>query len=158
MATIKSKVLERVRKQLEALLQLEAEVGVLENTRPYRDSDISVVEVATIHEFGTEHIAERSFLRVPIREHKNDIATRTRKDKYRQLLTGEITPEEFMAYLGELAVGVSREAFDTQGFGEWDPHEKSTEAHLKRRGVTESRLLQDTGALKKSVTYRVVKK
>ncbi|HGJ5891327.1 MAG TPA: hypothetical protein ACHBZA_08330 [Arsenophonus apicola] len=80
------------------------------------------------------------------------------KEKYRLFISGEISATEFLACIGELAVGWSIEAFDTQGFGAWPLHSESTKAQLKRKGVIEARLLQDTGALKKSITYQVVKK
>lgn len=53
---LKSKLLEKAKKQFAELNKLKVEVGVLENTRPYKDSDISVVEVATIHEIGRAHV------------------------------------------------------------------------------------------------------
>ncbi|HGJ5885671.1 hypothetical protein [Arsenophonus nasoniae] len=155
---LKSKLLEKAKKQFAELNKLKVKVGVLENTRPYKDSDISVVEVATIHEFGTEEIPPRSFLRVPIRDHQKAIIEKAVKEKYRFFISGEISAKAFLDYVGELAVGWSIEAFDTQGFGSWPDHAESTKAQLKRKGVIEARLLQDTGALKKSITYQVVKK
>ncbi|MFS1538068.1 MAG: hypothetical protein ACL7BU_04550 [Candidatus Phlomobacter fragariae] len=155
---LKSKRLEKVKKQFDQLNQLKVEVGVLKNTRPYKASDISVVEVATIHEFGTETIKPRSFLRMPIRDHQKAIIEKAVKEKYRFLISGEISAKEFLSYIGELAVTWSIEAFDTQGFGTWPDHAESTKAQLKRKGIIKARLLQDTGALKKSITYQVVKK
>ncbi|MFS1564163.1 MAG: hypothetical protein ACL7AX_12200 [Candidatus Arsenophonus phytopathogenicus] len=166
---LKSKLLEKAKKQFEEINKLKVEVGVLENTRPYKDSDISVVEVATIHEFGTEKILPRSFLRMPIRDHQKAI-----KEKYRLFISGEISATEFLAYIGELAVGRSVEAFDTQGFGSWPEYKQSTlekkyyEGYLINRekignsvkytNNDAAKLLRVSGNLANSITYKVVKK
>ncbi|WGM03524.1 hypothetical protein [Arsenophonus nasoniae] len=171
---LKSKLLEKAKKQFEELDKLKVEVGVLENTRPYKDSDISVVEVATIHEFGTEKIQPRSFLRVPIRDHQKAIIEKAVKEKYRLFISGEISAKEFLAYIGEEAVTWSKEAFDTQGFGSWPEYKQSTlekkyyEGYLitrekignavKYTNNDAAKLLRVTGNLANSITYQVVKK
>lgn len=66
------------------------------------DSDLTIAELALIHEYGTEdgHIPERAPLRRAMMEHQDAIAALYRKVAY-GVLTGKLEPEKALKLLGE---------------------------------------------------------
>lgn len=111
-------------------------------------NSITMVELATIHEYGLGHVPERSFLRASL------IANQTRysniiKAKMLDILNERSSALQFKQKLGELAVKDVKEYVLTGSFKPLKP------ATIKRK--RSSRPLIHTGRLRQSVTYQVEK-
>lgn len=113
----------------------------------------SIAYVGATHEFGTSKagrsrnvvIPERSFLRMPLNTQQEKIAKNIKK-KSKGLDVNKV-----LDLLGQSAVAVILEAFETNGFGTWAPLSDST---IAKRGAS-AQILQDTALLKKSIDYKV---
>lgn len=103
-------------------------------------------DIGFLHEFGTGKIPKRSFLRMPLFL-KSEKILKDVKDAgaFQKLLKGNI--RGILSDLGIAAVAAIEQAFDSAGFGSW-ASKKSGEG---------SPLIQ-TGQLRRSITYEVVKK
>lgn len=107
---------------------------------------LTIVELAGIHEFGTGHIPERSFLRASIVQNQAKYG-KYLESKLKPLLSQQLTPTVFKQGLGLLA------STDVQNYiaqGRFAPLSPET---IKRK--RSSRPLIDTGRLRQSVTYQV---
>jgi phage gpG-like protein len=122
------------------------------NKRPKGKFDVSTnAAVGAIHEFGSEKMPQRSFLRVPISE----------KLQERLESAGAFTPDEFskvvkeaslVPWLHRIAIVAEKivgDAFATGGFGKW-PKWK-TKGYENNTGM----LLVDTQQLRNSITSEV---
>lgn len=112
------------------------------------DDNVTVLDVATWNEFGTERIPSRSFIRTWY-----DANLPTIKKKLQALLVqvvkGRIGKDQALEQLGQWMVG-SIQASISQGIP--PPNASSTIAH---KGS--STPLIDTGVLRSSISYRVEK-
>ncbi len=110
-------------------------------------------------------IPARSFLRKPIERTSDFLKKVKEKTDYTNKETIKLA-EEFIkehgnsGLLDELATAVAlsafeqiQEAFDTSGFGEWEPNSPLT---ISNKGS--SKQLEDEGRLRKSITYEINKK
>ena len=148
------KVTDRDRGYAALMKRLKAEklsltVGVheAEGSEPHGD-EMTVADLATIHEFGLGHVPERSFLRAWADEQAEEI----KKDLGgigKAVAEGKLTAEQGLERFGSLAVGQIQQRI-VAGI---DP--PLAEETVKRKGS--STPLVDTGQLKSSITY-VVKK
>jgi hypothetical protein len=129
-------------------------IGVLEGkaeepkeTSDEKASDLSLVEVATFHEFGTVHTPERSFLRATVDQEKSEMNTAT-VAIFKKVSAAQMHWKKGLSILGELIQSkVVRRI--RAGIGpELDP--KTIEA----KGS--SKPLIDTGQLVQSIRYEVV--
>lgn len=131
-----------------------ARVGVLAN-KTTRGAMITNgqtnASIGANHEFGTDKIPQRSFLRVPIAEHlqsKMEDAGAFDKDAIKEVIKqGSTLP--WVKKIAVLAEAIVAEAFATKGFGKW-PAWKTP--NYKNGGNT---LLVDTGQLRDSITSEV---
>jgi phage gpG-like protein len=128
-------------------------VGVLGSYKASRKGDtITNPELAVIHEFGaaSANIPPRSFIRMPIQSHRKEILNYAASADVRGLLLkGE--KKKALGKLGVFAENIIQKAFDTAGFGQWAPNSPRT---IAAKGS--SHPLVDTGALRRSVTSKVV--
>ena len=131
------------------------DVGILKgNIHP--DSNVSVAYIGAVHEFGTDkagrgnntRIPERSFIRMPLEEKSEKITKLVEKKIEILLAKGDI--ESVMKLIGEASIVVIQEAFETGGFGKWEPLKDST---IEKKGS--SGILIDTGLLRKSISYEI---
>jgi len=116
-------------------------------------STISMVELGLVHEFGsvTNNIPPRSFLRLPLETKRRDfikalqgsmVSVALEKGQYRKIF----------AIMGLKAEEIIQDAFSSGGFGLW-PVLKAGTIRAKRS----SKILIDTGELRKSITSQVVR-
>lgn len=117
-----------------------------EGAAPSGDSALSVLDVATIHEFGLGNNPERSFVRAYADEHSDEV-----KAKEKELIAGAVkgkrTAEDVLELLGLWIVGKMQERI--RG-GIAPPNDPVTE---DRKGSTTP--LIDTGQLVSSITHKV---
>ena len=130
-------------------------------------TDAEQVPKAMIHEMGTYHpitfeegdkkytvkgVPARSFIRMPLAlflpkaiEEVKILEDDVGNDK--------INYEAIANALGEASVEVIQEAFDTQGFGNWLPHQSKEYAENNDNPV-----LDKTGALRNSIGYEIIER
>jgi len=121
-------------------------VGILADAGAEDHGGISMADVATFHEFGTETIPQRSFIRgwFDEQEASNRAAIRT---QYKRVLKGELTVDEAFGQLGALFVArIQQRIVDRI-----QPPLKAKTIQRKASDVP----LVDTGQLKSSVTWEV---
>ena len=129
----------------------------------------TMVEIGLQHEFGVmksrsfvykgekvtvKGVPARSFLRMPLdlkgkEVVKNFVAD---KEKIKKIIITE-GMKPLSDKLGILAEGVIQEAFETAGFGQW---ERNINKHYIALKGSDQPLI-DTGALRRSITYKVIK-
>ena len=122
------------------------DVGILDGSEPHAGSSLTVLEIGLIHEFGNDHVPERSFIRAWFDE---DEAT-LREDLVKlaqSVLEGKRTRDEILEILGQRAVGRIQ---DRIARGIEPPNAPST---IARKGS--STPLVDTGVLRSKISYRV---
>jgi len=161
------KGIKNLKENLAKLRDTKAKVGVFGGRHP--GSGESIPDIAMLHEFGSQTarsfsykgsiikikgIPTRSFLRMPLRVKKlKVVGDKEYMKKYVMyaLQTGHVNvPLEIM---GHQAEAVIQDAFDSQGFGQWDKN--MSKAYIAAKGSDTP--LIDTGFLRQSVTSKVGK-
>lgn len=131
---------------------MTARVGILaDSPKIHKGSALTNVEIGVIHEFGTEDMPRRSFLRMPLEMKLNP----TLKEKNRLetamiakiLETKDLTP--LFKRILRISQRIIQDAFDTGGFGQWKPSDFS------RKKVHQT--LVETSQLRRSIRGEVVK-
>lgn len=118
---------------------------------PAAEGDMTMVELAAIHEFGSPaaNIPERSFIRATIHAQGDEIKTFLRKAA-KAVVRGDVKVERVLNVLGtKLAADMKK--LITTGDGIPPPLKDAT---VRAKGS--SRPLVDTGQLKNSITHVVV--
>lgn len=140
-------------------------------------------ELGAIHEFGSSdnaHPPRRSFLEEPLKSKlnmKNEDMQGLKKSLWKNVFQKH-KPELFLAELGAKAMSIIEGAFLTYGYGTWKPLAATTwAAWEKKQGISGWRTarsiatfrkglnksldrqpLVDTGKLKGSISFKVIKK
>lgn len=109
----------------------------------------TVLEVGIWHEYGTEHVPMRSFLRAPFIEKQADLK-KIIDGQFKLVLEKGLDVEIGLGRVGLAARNISVGAFKTQGYGAWPD---ITDATKKAKGS--SGILIDTGLLWNSITWVV---
>lgn len=132
---------------------LRARVGVLGKNASRKnegsEQGLTNAEVGAAHEYGTDKLPVRSFLRMPITEQMQkalEKANFTADTINEAVRTGTLA--DLLAKIGIIGQGISLEAFDTGGFGKWKP---SNMGHKKVKQT-----LVETHQLRDSITSDVV--
>ena len=101
---------------------------------------LSIAGYGAVHEFGTAGMPERSFLRVPLSERKNEIYNIAH-----DVLKAGGTCQNALDAMGLTGVNISSDAFDKN---DWAPNKSET---IKRKGS--EKVLVDTGQLRQAIDY-----
>lgn len=112
---------------------------------------MNVVEVGSVHEYGAGNVPQRSFLRVPFKV-KADKIRKSLIILFRGIAEKGADAEGQLEKAGVVFQNISKEAFETMGFGTWKDIKQSTKT---KKGS--SATLVDTGTLRNSITYEVRK-
>lgn len=107
---------------------------------------MSLIEVAAVHEFGTDTVPQRSFIRATVDEHRTEIDA-LETALMAQIVRGEITEEQALNLLGA-KIASWMQARIAQGI----PPELKPET-IARKGS--SKPLIDTGQLRSSLSFLV---
>jgi hypothetical protein len=131
-----------------------ARVGVVGDTaaRTGESYAMTNAEIGLINEVGSmeNNIPARSWLRVPMWLKEKEIAAFVKSPAImKMLLGGKVT--EALKLIGIFGESIIKEAFNTRGFGQWEPNAPST---IARKGS--SAPLIDTSQLRRAVTSDVV--
>lgn len=123
-----------------------AKVGVFGSSGSRQDG-ASNLSIAITHEFGSfsQNIPRRSFLKEPIEFKKDEIVKKVKK-----FIDKDPNIDKALEVLGIAGEAVVQEAFETQGFGSWQPLSPTT---IVKKGSSSP--LIDTGQLRKSVISKV---
>lgn len=155
-----AEVLTLVQKQLKAMERATnaiIKVGLPESetatSKAYKsDGDASaptVLEVGIWHEYGTQFVPMRSFLRAPFIEKQSEIKSLI-DGQFKLVLEKGLDIEVALGRVGLGARNISVGAFKTQGYGTWQDIEQSTKDAKGSSGI-----LIDTGLLRNSITWVV---
>lgn len=109
----------------------------------------TVLEVGIWHEYGTQHVPMRSFLRGPFEEKRDDIA-KAIAAQFKLVLENDLDIEVALGRIGLTGVNISRGAFKTRGYGVWADIKQAT-----KNAKGSSQVLIDTGLLRNSITWVV---
>lgn len=107
-------------------------------------------ELGYIHEMGSpkRHIPERSFLRYPLMSHGAQLVAATKDDLVNLFRNGKV--DAYLKRVGEAAVSIVKEAFDTAGWGTWPQDAYAT--ILRKLGKTKmSRARRTMEAMKAAI-------
>lgn len=123
-------------------------VGIFSN-KNVRDGESTNASVGAAHEYGTENMPKRSFLRMPLAKYLDKEIESS--DFFSDKNLKEIIKTKSFVKLGEvigsIAVKVVDDAFQTGGFGEWK------ESNMDNKKVHQT--LVETGQLRRSIAYEV---
>jgi len=143
-----TKVLDKLIKAMSH--QSSVKIGILGSSARSGESGVTNAQVGAAHEYGTENLPKRSFLRAPIAEHMETKLYNGGKFDLAQLKQvvreGKITA--WMNRIAIIAEEVVQGAFDTGGYGQWKPSDMTD----KKNHQT----LVETQQLRKSITSEVV--
>lgn len=152
MATLKTPGLDKLIKALGGPVP-KAKIGVLggNSVRTSEDGKAGPTnaEIGAAHEYGTEVLPQRSFLRIPISDNlaKNmKSAGLLDKETLKQVIKeGSVAP--WLKLVAAEAVGIVLEAFDSGGFGKWPPSDMTKKKNYQT--------LVETQQLRNSIIYEV---
>lgn len=142
------------KKALESFKELSkkpsVKIGVLEKSgehkNPNSEEPLTVVEVATFNEFGTETIPERSFIRATVDQNFEDYVEKS-KTLQNKVVMQELDVKKALSILGEQIQADIVNAINT-GI---EPENSPTTIAAKGS----SKPLVDSGQLKQSIRYQV---
>lgn len=114
-----------------------------------KKEELNEATLGAIHEYGSEkrNIPSRSFIRMPIE--KKFKTTIVKNSKFKDAVQ-RLNIKEINGSMGETAVSIILDAFETGGFGNWAPLSEETK---RRKTGEQSKILVDTGDLEHSITY-----
>jgi hypothetical protein len=126
------------------------DVGILGSAN--YENGATIASIGAIHELGSisGNIPERSFIRMPLEKNQGEIDKKIRDSHWLDMLTREKTGQIFKL-IGIECVAAIQSAFDTRGYGTWQP---ITEKTKQRKGGSDA-ILIDEGTLRKHITFEV---
>lgn len=112
-------------------------------------SAVNNAEVGAFHEFGTSKLPQRSFLRIPISDNLDKrLQSSGALDKnvlQEVIASGTVIP--WLKKVAVIAEGIVADAFDSGGFGKWQPSDMSRKDNHQT--------LVETTQLRNSITSEV---
>ena len=107
----------------------------------------TVIQVGADHEFG-RGVPQRSFLRMPFNVKRDEIV-QSIDNQWFNVIDG-MEADQALGLLGAKATNISKGAFTSQGYGQWQDISEFT-----KRDKGSSQILIDTGTLRNSITWAV---
>lgn len=108
----------------------------------------TVISIGATHEYGAGNNPQRSFLRVPFAA-KSDEINKAITAQFKAIQDGRKV-DIALGRIGVMAVNISKGAFVSLGYGEWQPISDATK---DRKGSSQT--LIDTGTLRGSINWVV---
>lgn len=122
---------------------------IKQNRKGEDAAEVTNADLAAIHEFGTDDIPARSWLRMPLLTFMPNVY-RTVGQKLVDMATKENIVDVYKG-LGIRAEAIIQKAFESRGFGKWAPNAPET---IRQKGSDAP--LIDTAEFRKSITSEVV--
>lgn len=131
------------------------DIGVLEGII-HPNGKVTIAFIGAVNELGTDKagrgnktvIPARSFIKMPLETKSKEITKDVEKDFEKNLGNGDV--DKILSRLGAACEKQIQLAFESGGFGTWDPNAESTIAAKKS-----SKPLIDIGALRKAISWQV---
>ena len=148
-------------KMKKELHKYEAHIGIL-SAEQHEDDDFSTAELGAVHEFGSisGNIPARPFFSKTEEIKGEEMAAfiTANEDKIVEAaFRGQM--EGIMKKIAAKWMAYIHECFETEGWGTWKKLEPSTLIARERKrfekGQGGAKILQDTGALERSITFEV---
>ncbi|MCK4782532.1 MAG: hypothetical protein KAV87_02195 [Desulfobacteraceae bacterium] len=150
---VNTKELQKVMKSLTDLNGLRVKVGVLSKNNARPDSKVgeSNASIGAVHEYGSysRNIPQRSFIKMPLTMKSEELVKEIKRLMQTSLENHNIVP--LLTNVGNAAEGIIHEAFDSGGFGMWQPIGPAT----AERKMSEA-ILIDKAHLQMSIMSAVV--
>ena len=127
-----------------------AKVGVLGAKNARKQKGKTNAEIGVKHEFGLEGLPIRSFLRMPLTTKFEQYLKQSnlfRKEKFKKIVDDK-SLEEYIRGLGVVGEKTVVGAFESGGFGQWQP------SNMERKKVHKT--LVESQQLRNSITSEVV--
>ena len=118
----------------------------------YDDDGVSILQVGAQHEYGTENMPARSFLRMPFELKAAEINIFIQSE-FKKVLEGKSTAEKALGRVGMMTSNISKQAFRTNGFGQWAELSPISIAIKKKASKTTPLIW--SGLLRNSITWSV---
>lgn len=121
-----------------------ARIGILGGKSVRSGGGSTNAEVGAAHEFGTEVLPQRSFLRVPISEHlqkEMEKAGALKPEAIQQILN-ERSLVPWLKKIAVLAEGIVAKAFDSGGYSKWPPSDMTHK--LNKQTLVETQQLRNS--------------
>lgn len=141
-------------KQMESALSMTVKVGLPADKvggQIYGEG-VTVMQIGAQHEYGTEKMPARSFLRMPF-DLKRDPIRQFIESEFKAVFDQRRTAIDALERVGLYATNISKEAFRTNGFGQWVPLAESTKK-IKEKNAKTTPLVW-SGILRNSITWSV---
>lgn len=149
--------LQRYKKQMDVAKRMHVAVGLpveKVGSAVYKSSNMPIIRLGAIHEYGGPKTVQRSFLRQPF-DIKRDYMAKILVRAFKLVAEGKYSAKDALELVGVKAMDISQEAFETKGYGQWADLADSTKAAKAKKGSNPSQVLVDTGTLKNAITYVV---
>jgi len=117
----------------------------------YQDGQ-SIIDVGAQHEYGTNKVPMRSFLRMPFEVKKDEMGSFI-QSQFRRVLEKKKPAKDAMELIGIQATNISKEAFRSNGFGNWAPLAERTKKAKAEAGKTTTLIW--SGILRNAITWVV---
>jgi hypothetical protein len=150
------KTMDNYLRELEQAIKSGVKVGLPSDKvgdKIYGDGT-SIMQIGAGHEYGTEHMPARSFLRMPFDLKRKEIDGYIGV-QFQAVLTGTRTANDALELIGIKAVNISREAFRSNGFWQWADLADSTVKIKEEAGKTT--VLVWSGILRNAITWSIEK-
>lgn len=143
--------LAELKKNMETDYQVEIGLIGEKGSSNHPDTQSTNAHIGAVHEFGlpSSNIPQRSFLRMPLETKMPEALGVLGKELYESMTAGDI--KAWFTNVGLEAEVIINAAFETRGFGSWQPLAEET---IERKGSDLE--LIDTGHLARSIQSRVV--
>jgi len=141
-------------KQLERASNIALKVGLPSDKvgQKIYGNDTTIMQIGAQHEYGTVKMPARSFLRMPF-DLKRDRIHGYIGQQFKAVLEGGRDADDAMELVGILATNISKEAFRTNGYGQWAELSEITKAIKSEAGKTTP--LVWSGILRNSITWSI---
>lgn len=133
------------------------DIGILANKNPVDiETGINMATLGQTHYYGSvsNKLPARDWLKLPV-----EMGIRKHLKMYGAKLFTSIKNEkdlnQFHNFLGIQCLNAVMDAFDTNGFGTWQPLSPNT---VKNKKQNKDKILTETGQLRQSVSFKVEKK
>ena len=145
------KKIQEIIKNVEEAKKLTVKVGLPSDVaaRAVYEEGKTILEVGAQHEYGTDEVPQRSFLRNSFFVKREEVK-KILKKQFNKIVEKGADPKTSMELAGVQLQSIVQEAFTTKGFGAWPELSQRT---IEEKGS--SQILIDTGTLRSSITYRV---
>lgn len=162
--------LDKLIKSLKDAEKYRVRIGILGDkaAETHKNSSLTNAQLGAIHEQpendGTK-IPKRSFLEMPLKEKLGDEIKNLKKDIFKSLFIKN-NPRQFYIQLKIKALEIVKNAFATNGYGQWAPltsrYEQTQISKVKGKKKREQywlnhNILTDTGQLRRSISGKVIK-